>query len=100
MAAETPEERLRAGKSAEGVIKLEARHSAGMLIVIVSDDGAGVQPADLLENVLQKRLTNRSAVEKLSEAELLEFLLLPGFTLKDIVTEISGRGDSGAGRGS
>lgn len=58
----------------------------------MSDDGAGVQPEELRANVLQKRLAHRNAAEKLNEAELLEFLLLPGFTMKDTVTEISGRG--------
>ena len=89
---ETPENRRRAGKPEECAIQIEARHGAGMLMVTVSDDGTGIHPENLRETVVQKRLTSRSVVEKLSEAELLDFLLLPGFTMKDTVTEISGRG--------
>ncbi|MDB6021984.1 MAG: cheW-like domain protein, partial [Pedosphaera sp.] len=89
---ELPEVRRRAGKPVEGVIRLEARHSAGTLVVTVADDGAGVHPEELRENVLQKRLADPGAAANLSEAELLEFLLLPGFTMKSAVTELSGRG--------
>jgi two-component system sensor histidine kinase and response regulator WspE len=89
---ETPAERLRAGKPAEATVRLEARHCAGMLQIIVADDGAGIQPGRVRENILRHRLASPAAVEKLSEPELLEFLLLPGFTMRDTVTEISGRG--------
>jgi two-component system sensor histidine kinase and response regulator WspE len=89
---ETPDERRRLGKPEEGLIRIEARHSAGMLVITVSDDGPGVEPAKLRENILLKRLVNETVAEKLTEPELLEFLLLPGFTLRDKVTEISGRG--------
>ncbi len=89
---ENPEERRRAGKPGECVIRLEARHSAGMLLVLVADDGAGIHPNTLRETIIRKRLTAPAVVEKLSENELLEFLLLPGFSMRDTVTEISGRG--------
>ncbi|MDB6018543.1 MAG: CheA signal transduction histidine kinase [Pedosphaera sp.] len=89
---EMPEQRRRAGKPVECTIRIEARHTAGMLLITVADDGAGINSENLRENIVQKRLTNRNVAEKLSEAELLEFLLLPGFTLRDTVTEISGRG--------
>jgi two-component system sensor histidine kinase and response regulator WspE len=89
---ETPEQRQRAGKSAEGTIRVEARHSAGMLLVTVADDGAGVPLERVREAILTRRLTTPAVAEKLTESELLEFLFLPGFTLKEDVTEISGRG--------
>jgi two-component system sensor histidine kinase and response regulator WspE len=89
---ETPEERRRAGKPEECTIRLEARHHAGLLLIVVADDGAGIDPEKLRTHVLQKRLVTAAIAEKLSQAELLEFLLLPGFTLKENVTEISGRG--------
>jgi len=89
---ETREQRQRAGKSPEGTIRLEARHSAGMLQVTVADDGAGVQLERVREAIMERRLTPPAVAEKLTESELLEFLFLPGFTLKEEVTEISGRG--------
>lgn len=89
---ERPEERRRAEKSEECTIRLEARHTAGMLMITVSDDGVGVHPEKLREAILQKKLTAGSVIEKLTETELLEFLLLPGFSMRDTVTEFSGRG--------
>src|ERR1051325_8065036 len=89
---ELPEPRRAAAKPEESIIRLEARHSAGMLVVTVSDDGAGVDAERIREAVIKKKLANPAIAEKLSETELLEFLFLPGFTLKETVTEISGRG--------
>ena len=89
---ETPEERLAAGKPAEGVVLLEARHSAGTLQITVSDDGRGIDPERIRASVIERQFADAETARSLSEAELLEFLFLPGFSLKGEVTEISGRG--------
>ena len=89
---ELPEDRLVQGKSAEAVIRIEARHSAGMLQVIVADDGAGLDTKRVRDVIVKRKLTTPNVAEKMTESELLQFLFLPGFTLKDTVTEISGRG--------
>ncbi|HMF69487.1 MAG TPA: hybrid sensor histidine kinase/response regulator [Phyllobacterium sp.] len=89
---ESPDERRAIGKSAEGVIRLEARHSAGMLQILVSDDGRGIDLDKLRLIAVKRGLTNAEVADKLTEAELLEFLFLPGFTMKGTVTETSGRG--------
>jgi two-component system, chemotaxis family, sensor histidine kinase and response regulator WspE len=89
---ESPQTRVRSGKPPEAVIRLDARHSAGVLLVTVADDGAGVQLDELRQAVVGKKLATVNQADKLSEPELLEFLFIPGFTLKEAVTEISGRG--------
>jgi len=89
---ESPQQRERAGKPVENVIRLEARHSAGVLLITVTDDGAGVNPESVREAIIQKQLIQPEIAAKLSEADLLEFLFLPGFSLREEVTEISGRG--------
>jgi two-component system sensor histidine kinase and response regulator WspE len=89
---ESADERRAQGKPAEGVIRLEARHSAGRLQVIVEDDGKGVDLQKLRATVIERSLITREAAERLSEAELMEFLFLPGFSTKGSVTDISGRG--------
>jgi len=89
---EAPEVRERAGKPAEGLITLSARHSAGMLLVELADDGSGISLDHLREEVVERKLTNAETASRLSEAELLEFLFLSGFSTRDEVTEISGRG--------
>jgi two-component system sensor histidine kinase and response regulator WspE len=89
---ESPQQRKATGKPEQGTITLEARHSAGMLLVNVSDDGAGIDLDQLRAAIIQRKLSNADTVAQLSEAELLEFLLLPSFSLRDTVTDISGRG--------
>lgn len=89
---ETPDERRSLGKPAEAVLTLEARHSAGKLLISVSDDGAGIDPERLRTAVVARRLADETTAARLSHQELLEFLLLPGFTLREQVTDLSGRG--------
>jgi len=89
---ESPEERRAAGKPEESTLRLEARHSAGRLHITLSDDGRGVDLEGLRARIVTRDLINAEAAQALSEAELLEFLFLPGFTLKDTVSDISGRG--------
>ena len=89
---EAPERRRAAGKPAEGLIRLEARHNAGLLQIIVSDDGAGIDIEALRQATLARGLTTAETVWDLSEEELLAFLFLPGFSMKATVSDISGRG--------
>ena len=89
---ETPDERRAAGKSATGHIVLEARHLAGMLTVRVQDDGRGIDREALRQRVVDRGLADASLAASLQDAELMEFLFLPGFSTADRVTEVSGRG--------
>jgi two-component system sensor histidine kinase and response regulator WspE len=89
---ESPSDRLDAGKSAEGVVRLDAVHRAGMLSITISDDGRGVDLEQLRQRIVSKQLASADMADQLTEAELLEFLFLPGFSTDTSVTEISGRG--------
>lgn len=89
---ESPEERLAAAKSAEGTIRLEAFHRGGMLAITITDDGRGINPEWLRQKVLSKKLATPEMVAQMKDAELLEFIFLPGFSTAKQVTEISGRG--------
>jgi two-component system sensor histidine kinase and response regulator WspE len=89
---ETPEERAAAGKPATGTIRLEARHRAGMLHITLADDGRGIAVERLRELAVARGLVARAVADHLSELELLEFLFLPGFSTKEKVSELSGRG--------
>ena len=89
---ESPERRILAGKPAEGLIRLKASHQAGMLVLEIEDDGAGIDLQHLRNSIVERQLSPAETVAQLSEAELLTFLFLPGFTLRDKVTEVSGRG--------
>ena len=63
-----------------------------MLQIILSDDGRGIDLERLRAKVVERGLTTAAMAAQLSEAELLEFLFLPGFSTKEHVTEVSGRG--------
>ncbi len=89
---EMPADREAAGKSAAGTIRLEARHRAGMLQITLTDDGRGIDTEHLRAKAVARGLVARQVADQLTELELLEFLFLPGFSTKDQVTEISGRG--------
>jgi two-component system, chemotaxis family, sensor histidine kinase and response regulator WspE len=89
---ELPAERIGAGKSAEASIKLEARHRAGRLTITVSDDGRGVDVEHLRKTIVKKGLVAEVTAPQLSEAEILDFIFLPGFSMKEGITEVSGRG--------
>ncbi|WP_219337769.1 hybrid sensor histidine kinase/response regulator [Pseudomonas sp. Xaverov 259] len=89
---EMPEQRVLAGKPAEGVIRLRASHQAGLLVLELSDDGNGVDLERLRGTIVDRHLSPLETALRLSEEELLTFLFLPGFSLRDKVTEVSGRG--------
>lgn len=89
---ESPEQRVLAGKPAEGLIRLRASHQAGLLVLELSDDGNGVDLERVRRSIVQRQLSPAETAEQLSEEELLTFLFLPGFSLRDKVTEVSGRG--------
>jgi len=89
---ESPEERKENGKNPTGTLTLEARHAAGSLVIKLSDDGRGVDMERIRQKVVERQLATPEMVERMSEAELLEFLFLPGFSTAGKVTELSGRG--------
>ncbi|MCU1771555.1 hybrid sensor histidine kinase/response regulator [Pseudomonas sp. 13B_3.2_Bac1] len=89
---ETPEQRLLKGKSEEGLIRLRASHQAGLLVLELSDDGNGVDLEKVRRSIVERQLSPAETAAQLSEDELLTFLFLPGFSLRDTVTEVSGRG--------
>lgn len=89
---DTPDERRAAGKTETAVIRLEARHSAGMLSVVVSDDGRGIDVEKLRSAVIAKKMITEEAARQLRDTELFEFIFLPNFSTRDTVSKVSGRG--------
>ena len=89
---ESKAERSKAGKPEQASIKVEASHNMGMLSITISDDGRGVDMNALRKRIIERKLSNAEMVKHLSDAELFDFLYLPGFSTRNDVTEISGRG--------
>jgi two-component system sensor histidine kinase and response regulator WspE len=89
---ESPGERREADKPECGVVRLEARHRAGMLVLTVEDDGRGIDLEKLRKKILDRGLSRADLLASMCETELLSFLFLPGFSTAAEVTEVSGRG--------
>jgi two-component system sensor histidine kinase and response regulator WspE len=89
---ETPAERVAAGKPPEARLRLFARHENGRLVISVRDDGRGIHPEEVRRRIVARGLCTPETAAGLSEPELLEFLFLPGFSTREQVSSISGRG--------
>jgi two-component system chemotaxis sensor kinase CheA len=89
---EAPEARKAGGKPTEGVLTLRARHESGQVVVEVADDGAGIDPAKLGAKAVQRGLITADALSRMSPADILQLIFLPGFSTAAAVTNVSGRG--------
>ncbi len=89
---EAPEERNRSGKKAEGRIELSARYQGGMILVCLRDDGRGIEPGLVRQVAVQRGLVSESEAEALSDEEALYLIMRPGFSTREIITDVSGRG--------
>ncbi|HAT32086.1 MAG TPA: chemotaxis protein CheA, partial [Janthinobacterium sp.] len=87
---ETPEERMAAGKPAKSYISLKAWQEANSVMIVLQDDGKGMDPAKLRKKATEKGLISESA--QLSNDESFQLVFLPGFSTKDVASSVSGRG--------
>ena len=89
---ETTADRTRAGKRAQGTLRLNAYHQGNQVVIEVSDDGAGIDVEKVRQRALAQGLVTQEEAAHLTEAETLELILRPGFSTADEITELSGRG--------
>jgi len=89
---ESPAERLRAGKSAVGSLRLKAYQRRDAVVIEVCDDGAGIVIERVLAKAIEFGLVTREQAGKMSEREALQLIFLPGFSTAEAVTTVSGRG--------
>ena len=89
---ENADQRQQNGKPRLATISLDVSISAGMLFIIVEDDGEGVCFKNLKDRILNKHLADKDELETLDDIALLDFLFYPGFSTRDEVNQISGRG--------
>jgi two-component system chemotaxis sensor kinase CheA len=87
---EMPEVRIAAGKSAHGVIELNAYHKGGNVVVEVIDDGGGLKCDKILAKARERGLVGPD--EELSEERVFNLIFAPGFSTADVVSDLSGRG--------
>lgn len=89
---ETPEERAAKGKPEQGTVKLRSFHENGMVVIEIADDGAGINLPLVAKTAVEKGLVTAERVAKLTEREIIDFIYLPGFSTKQQITNLSGRG--------
>src|SRR5262249_33119500 len=89
---ELPEQREKAGKTRKGTIRIEARQEGDHILVSVTDDGAGIDPARILGKAIEKGLVSTERAAALGTQEILDFIFLPGFSTAEKTTNVSGRG--------
>jgi two-component system chemotaxis sensor kinase CheA len=89
---ESKEEREALGKPVEGFVKLSACRQRNSILIEVEDDGKGMDPAHLREVAVRKGVMTQDEVDKLSDADALNIIFVPGFSGAKVVTDVSGRG--------
>ncbi|MGI6567723.1 MAG: chemotaxis protein CheA [Firmicutes bacterium] len=89
---EAREERLRAGKPAEGRIRLEARHEGSHVVIEVADDGRGIDSEKVKAKAVDIGLITLEQAAKMTPQEAQGLIFEPGFSTSEEVTDVSGRG--------
>jgi len=89
---ETGEERVRAGKSGKGMVRLSASYDAGSVLIELTDDGRGISLEKIREKALKKNMFTREELDGMPEAGLIDLIFHPGFSTSPIITDLSGRG--------
>ncbi len=87
---ESPEDRLAAGKPAKAFISLKAWQEANSVMIVLQDDGKGMDPVRLRQKAIEKGLINDNGAP--SDDEAYQLVFLPGFSTKDVASSVSGRG--------
>jgi two-component system, chemotaxis family, sensor kinase CheA len=87
---ELPDDRIASGKAPKGTILFKAFHSGANVIIEISDDGKGIDPDVILKKAISKGLLDADAQP--DKKEILDLLFVSGFSTRDVVSDVSGRG--------
>ncbi|MDR0563785.1 MAG: chemotaxis protein CheA [Azoarcus sp.] len=89
---ESAEERRIAGKSEKADVRLEARQEGDHIVILVSDDGHGMNPEKLRAKAVEKGLISDEEANTMDEHQSYNLIFLPGFSLAPKISDVSGRG--------
>ncbi|THF72400.1 MAG: chemotaxis protein CheA, partial [Methylophaga nitratireducenticrescens] len=89
---EMPDAREAAGKPKQGQIVLAAAQEGDHILLTISDDGAGMNPEVLRRKAVEKGMMDEEAASRLTESECFALIFAPGFSMKQEISDISGRG--------
>ncbi len=89
---ETPEARVQAGKNSQGLLQIKIEERNSVIYCEIQDDGKGLDKERILQRALEKGLTNALGASQMSEEKIFAFIFHPGFSTKEKITTMSGRG--------
>jgi two-component system, chemotaxis family, sensor kinase CheA len=89
---DSPEERSAAGKPAKSLVHLTAEQVGDHIIIEISDDGRGIRADVIRQKAVEKGLIDAETANTLDERQSLNLIFLPGFSTKDTISDVSGRG--------
>ncbi|HWQ68052.1 MAG TPA: chemotaxis protein CheW [Methanospirillum sp.] len=89
---ESPDIRIQNGKNPKGTLKLAASRDKDNVIIVIEDDGGGINQDKVKKKALERGLVTEDILAAMSESEINELLFMPGFSTADVITDISGRG--------
>ncbi|MGC0152131.1 chemotaxis protein CheA [Chromobacterium vaccinii] len=89
---ESPEDRVAAGKKPQALVQLTAEQVGDHILIEITDDGKGMNPDALRRKAIEKGLIDQETANSLDEKQCLQLIFLPGFSTKDQISSVSGRG--------
>jgi two-component system chemotaxis sensor kinase CheA len=89
---ERPEVRTAAGKTPKGHLRLSARRESENVIIVIEDDGGGIDPARIVAKAIDRDILKPEAAQALTPEQIYALLFLPGFSTAEKITDVSGRG--------
>ncbi|KMN33820.1 chemotaxis protein CheA [Chromobacterium sp. LK1] len=89
---EQPEERIAAGKKPQALVQLTAEQVGDHILIEITDDGKGMNADALRRKAIEKGLIDQESANSLDEKQCLQLIFLPGFSTKDQISSVSGRG--------
>lgn len=89
---EAPQQRLNKGKPAEGRLRISVISEGSQIVLTVQDDGGGISADEIAASALKKRLVSETELAAMGRDQILGLIFRPGFSSKEIITRISGRG--------
>ena len=89
---ESPDKREAKGKPRTGEVGLIARHEGNNVVIMITDDGAGIDANKIRRKAVEKGMISQSEADSLDDSDAVRLIFLPGFSTAEQITDISGRG--------
>ena len=89
---ESPDAREAKGKPRVGEVGLIARHEGNNVVIMITDDGAGIDASKIRRKAVEKGMITQDEADRLDDADAVRLIFLPGFSTAEKITDISGRG--------